>query len=353
MADTKISGAPSSPDEETVLISNTDVLTMNIKDVLRKVGTSEVGLSEEEAEERLNRFGTNEVVHKKGRRGASKFFSYFLDPLSLILLVAGTLTLLTGDQIDAFIIYVIVIMSSSLQYFQENRAEKASEQLTKKVAITAAVVRDGKKQELPLSRLVPGDIVQLSGGDIVPAEGRIILCKDLFIDQSALTGESLPVEKMQGSLESDKLDDPSDWSNYLFMGTSVISGSASMVVVRTGSSTQYAQIVERLVERRPMTEFEEDTRRFGYLIMEVTIILVVFVFLVNVLDHKDLLISLLFSVALAVGLTPELLPMIITINLSNGALVMSKKDVVVKRLESIQNYGSMDSSLYRQDRYAH
>ena len=182
----------------------------------------------------------------------------------------------------------------------------------------------------------------MSGGDIVPAEGRIIVCKDLFIDQSALTGESLPVEKMQGSLESDKLEDPSDWSNYLFMGTSVISGSASMVVVRTGRSTQYAQIVERLVERRPMTEFERGFRRFGYLIMQVTIILVVFVFLVNVLDHKDLLISLLFSVALAVGLTPELLPMIITINLSNGALVMSKKDVVVKRLESIQNYGSMD-----------
>ena len=210
------------------------------------------------------------------------------------------------------------------------------------MAVTTTVMRDGEKLELPLSQLVPGDIVLLSVGDIVPAGCRIIQSKDLFIDQSALTGESMPAEKIPGVISKDKVDETSEWTNYLFMGTSVISGSATAVVVRTGRSTQYAQIVERLVQRRPLTEFERSSRKFGYLIMQVTIVLVVAVFLINALNDRNIIQSLLFSIALAVGLTPELLPMIIMINLSEGALHMSKKDVVVKRLESIQNYGSMD-----------
>lgn len=323
-------------------ISKQDILVLEAREVLSKLGASEAGLSSSDAESRLEKYGTNEVSQKKKKMSILRFFHYFLDPLSLILLMAGTLTALTGDAIDAGIIYIIVSLSSSLQFFQENRAEKASEELSKKVAITATVVRDGNKQELPTSQLVPGDIVLLSGGDIVPAGCRIIQSKDLFVDQSALTGESLPVEKMPGVVSKGKVQDSGEWTNYLFMGTSVVSGSASAVVTRTGRSTEYAHIMERLVQRRPMTEFERGSRRFGYLIIQVTILLVVFVFLINALNQRDLIQSLLFSVALAVGLTPELLPMIIMINLSEGALHMSEKDVVVKRLESIQNYGSMD-----------
>ncbi len=329
-------------DDVSKLISKEDILTLEAKEVLGRMGTSEAGLSSQEAGSRLQRFGPNEVITRKRRSAPLKFLSYFLDPLSLILLIAGTLTILTGNPIDATIIYIIIVLSVSLQYFQEHRAEKASDELTKKVAITATVMRDGKRQELHPSLLVPGDMVLLSGGDIVPAGCRIVRSKDLFVDQSALSGESLPAEKMPGALSGDRIGEASEWTNYLFMGTSVLSGSTEAVVVRTGRSTEYAQIAERLVQRRPLTEFERGSRRFGYLIMQITIILVVIVFLINALNHRDLVQSLLFSVALAVGLTPELLPMIITINLSEGALHMSRKDVVVKRLEAIQNYGSMD-----------
>jgi Mg2+-importing ATPase len=238
----------------------------------------------------------------------------------------------------------MVILSVTLAYYQENNASKAAEMLREKVATLATVLRDNVKQEIKLPLIVSGDIIHLSAGDITPADARIIEAKDLFVNQSALTGESFPVEKTPAPIKN-KGASITEWNNYLFMGTSIVSGTASAVVVRTGGYTEYGKIAEKLVEKAPETEFERGTKQFGFLIMQVTFLLVMFVFLINALLHPNangILQALLFAVALAVGLTPELLPMIITINLSKGAQRMSKKGVIVKRLSSIETFGSMN-----------
>ena len=238
----------------------------------------------------------------------------------------------------------MVFLSVSLAYYQENNASKAAELLREKVATSATVLRDNIKQEIKLPLIVPGDIICLSAGDIAPADARIIEARDLFVNQSALTGESFPVEKTPAPIKANEAA-ITEWNNYLFMGTSIVSGTALAVVVRTGGSTEYGKIAQKLVDKAPETEFERGTKQFGFLIMQVTFLLVMFVFLINALLHPNangILNALLFAVALAVGLTPELLPMIITINLSKGAQAMSKKGVIVKRLSSIETFGSMN-----------
>jgi Mg2+-importing ATPase len=259
-------------------------------------------------------------------------------------MIAGAVSAALGSYPSVIVIYTMVFLSVSLAYYQENNASKAAELLREKVAILATVIRDNTKQEIKLPLLVPGDIILLSAGDIAPADARIIEAKDLFVNQSALTGESFPVEKTPALVKA-KDASITEWNNYLFMGTSIVSGSATAVVVRTGGSTEYGKIAAKLVEKVPETEFERGTKNFGFLIMQVTFLLVIFVFMINALLHPDakgVLEALLFAVALAVGLTPELLPMIITINLSKGAQRMSKKGVIVKRLSSIETFGSMN-----------
>jgi len=328
-------------------LSNEEILCVPFESVLSKLSSSLSGLNFEEAEKLLELYGRNEVARKEKRAGVVEFVMRFRNPLVLILLVAGVVSGLFGELTNSIIIFVIVLLSVVLDFFQENRAEKAAEELKERVATTVTVVRDGVKKEIKLSEVVPGDMVFLSAGDIVPADARVVNSKDFFIDQSALTGESFPAEKTSAPIKPENVSTVSDWSNYLFMGTSVVSGSATAVVVKTGSSTEYGRLVKRLVERRPETEFERGLRRFGYMIMEVTLLLVFFVFIgrvffLRVVDTRVVLDSLLFAIALAVGLTPELLPMILSLNLSKGAIAMSKKGVIVKRLASIQNFGSMD-----------
>lgn len=336
-------GHPSDLTDEAELISNEDVLTLEAAEVLKRLDvTVEHGLSSDEASVRLERYGTNEVAGKKQKHSIVRFLSYFRDPLVLVLLFAGTVTLFTGDATSSSIIFIIVLLSTILRFIQENRAENASKELASRVSTNATLTRNGSRVELPIAQIAPGDIVHLGAGDIVPAGLRVVSSKDLFINQSALTGESVAAEKGPRPLTPENVGDDTQWTDYLFMGTSVVNGTATGVAVRTGKHTRYADIVKHLVARRPPTEFERASTRFGYLIMRVTIALVIFVFVVNMLNHRGILDSLLFSVALAVGLTPELLPMILTINLSKGAMDMSKKGVIVKRLESIQNYGSMD-----------
>lgn len=244
-------------------------------------------------------------------------------------------------MINAAIILSIVFVSVVLDFYQESKAEEAVEMLQEKVTTTATVLRDSLKQEVALSQIVPGDIVHLSAGDMVPADARVIVAKDFFVNQSALTGESFPVEKTLAPLEA-KGAVTTEWNNCLFLGTSVVSGTATAVVLKTGNSTEYGRIAKRLIVREPETEYERGLRKFGFLIMQVTFLLVLFVFSINALYKRDVLQSLLFAVALAVGLTPELLPMIVSVNLSKGALAMSKKGAIIKRLASIQNFGSMD-----------
>ena len=257
-------------------------------------------------------------------------------------MVATTISFLSGQLINSIIIFFMILISVILDFFQEYRAEKAAEKLRKRVTTTIKVLRDGIGKEISVSDVVPGDIICLSAGDIVPADSRLINSKDFFLDQSALTGESFPVEKIAEPLKSKDISTITNWNNYLFMGTSVLNGTCTAVVVKTGNSTEYGEIVKKTVERRPETSFEKGLSKFGYLIMKVIFLLVLFVFVVNTLFKHDILQSLLFAIALAVGVTPELLPMIVSINLSKGAMVMSKKGVIVKRLASIQNFGSMD-----------
>jgi len=316
------------------------ILFLSIDEALARLGTSLSGLTPKEAKRRLKIYGYNELVRKK-RTALAEFLSHFKSPLVIILLVAGVISAFLGELTNAIIIFAIVLLSTFLLFYQEYRADKASEMLKKKITTTATVLRDGVRKEVDLREIVPGDIIHLSAGDMVPADARIITAKDLFVNQSALTGESLPVEKTPDPPLTEEAP-ITEWNNYLFLGTSVVSGTATAVVTNTGNSTEYGKIAKKLVERPPETEFERGIRRFGFLMVEVTLLLVLFIFLVNALYKRNVLESLLFSVALAVGLTPELLPMIITLTLSKGAISMSKKGVIVKRLSSIQNLGSMD-----------
>jgi Mg2+-importing ATPase len=321
--------------------TNELILTRPTEELISSLESSPSGLSSREAARRLEAYGQNVLAKRKKRTSLVKFLQYFRSPLVIILVFAGLVTIFFGQIVNAVIIYAIVIMSVILGFFQESKAEQAAEILREKVRTTATVLRDGTIREVQISDVVPGDIVRLSAGDIVPADARIITAKDLFVDQSALTGESFPQEKSASPHKANSRV-ITERSDSVFLGTSVVSGTATIVVVRTGGATEYGKIAKKLIARVPETEFDRGLRKFGYLIMEVTFLLVIFVFFINALYRRGVLESLLFAVALAVGLTPELLPMIVSINLSKGAIAMSRKGVIVKRLASIQNFGSMD-----------
>jgi Mg2+-importing ATPase len=330
------------PKDSADLISAGEILSLSSCDFMTRLGTSTSGLTTEEAEKRLEIYGSNEVAKKKKTSVVIEFLSHFKSPVTIILIIAAILSGILADISNTIIILAIVLVSVILDFTQEYRAEKAAEELKKRVATTATTLRNGVKQEIEVSELVPGDVILLSVGDIVPADARVNSAKDLFADQSALTGESFPAEKSAEPLADTNVTDTGKWNNYLFMGTSITNGTATAIVVKTGRSTQYGEIVGKSFERKPETEFERGLRRFGYLIMQVTFVLVIFVFLINAVFKRGALESVLFAVALAVGLTPGLLPMILSINLARGATSMSKKGVIVKRLAAIQNFGSMD-----------
>ena len=319
-----------------------DIVCAPANDLLNRFGTSLDGLTPEEVESRLETYGLNQIAQKGPRPVFVEFLSHFKSPVTLILIAAAIVSGFLGDPLSAIIILSIVLVSVTLDFTQEFRAERAAEALKRRVTTTATVIRGSVKSDIDISNLVPGDIVVLSAGDIVPADAAIISARDFFVDQSALTGESFPVEKTCEPIASASVTEISKWSNYLFMGTSVTNGTATVVVVKTGATTQYGEIVRKSTERKPETEFESGLRKFGFLILQATFALVLVVFFVNAMFKRDILESLLFAVALAVGLTPGLLPMILSINLARGATAMSKKGVIVKRLASIQNFGSMD-----------
>jgi Mg2+-importing ATPase len=349
MAPTQLAGRDD-PEEskEWVSLSNEEILCLPVDEILKKLDTSlSSGLTSEAAQKALTVYGYNEVEKKKRRTALVDFFYRFRNPLIIILLVAALITASTGDTTSPTIIFIIILISVVLDFVQETRAERAAEELQRRVATTSTVLRDGVKKETPLSEIVPGDIIFLAAGDIVPAEARIVESKDLHVDQSALTGESFPVEKTQVPVKPECVPNVAEWTDFLFMGTSVVSGACKAVAVKTGTTTEYGQITKELAKRRPETEFERGLRRFGGMITQVTVLLVFFVFIGRIfflgeVNTPVVLQSLLFAAALAVGLTPELLPAILSLNLAKGAIGMSKKGVIVKRLASIQNFGSMD-----------
>lgn len=302
---------------------------IDIGELLQNLETSRSGLSETEAEERISVFGHNILKKKKKKTRLSLFFDQFKSPIILILIFASIISAILKDFTDTAIILAIIIASGFLSFIQEYSATNAVEKLLQTVKTKATLFRDGKKKEVFIDEIVPGDIVLLSAGDIIPADCLILEAKDFFVNEAILTGETFPVEKGLGN-------------NRVFMGTNVESGIATVVVVKTGSDTEIGRIADRLILKAPETDFERGVRHFGYLLMEVTLILILIVFAVNVYFHHPVIEALLFSLALAVGLTPQLLPAIISVNLSKGSQSMSKKGVIVKRLASIENFGTMD-----------
>ena len=308
--------------------------------LLEQIGSGLSGLTAAEAATRLARFGPNRVHAEKKVGVILQYLARFRNPLVIVLLVASIVMALTGDLVGSSIIAAIILMSVTLDFVQEHRAGEAAERLRQSVAVRVRVLRNNKPIEAPLEELVPGDVVLLAAGDLVPCDGRILEANDFFLNQALLTGESYPVEKRPGELPEEK--DLLSAANAVLMGTSVISGSARILVCRTGSNTAFGEVADSLAAKPPPTAFEEGTQRFGLLIMRLTVLLVLFVLLINIFFHRPWLESFLFAVALAVGLTPELLPMIVSVTLARGALRMAAKKVVVKRLSAIQNLGSMD-----------
>ena len=309
-------------------------------------GTAELaamndGLTGAAAAARLARFGPNLFRGKQDKSLLRQFLSRFKNPLVLILLVASAVSASTGEVTNFLIISGIVLLSVTLDFVQEVRANAAADKLRQSVSVRARALRDGKEQDVSIVDVVPGDVVLLSAGDMIPADARVVEAHDFFVKQALLTGEVYPVEKRPAVLSASAtgIDEA---SNAVFMGTSVISGSARVWVVKTGTGTAIGEIADSLSRPPAPTSFEVGTRRFGMLIMRLTVLMVMFVLLVNAFFHKPWLDSFLFAVALAVGLTPELLPMVISVTLSRGALRMARLQMIVKRLASIQDLGSMD-----------
>lgn len=308
--------------------------------VLTLVQSTPAGLSRQDAEQHLREYGANSLKQKQKSNSLKLLLNQFSSPIILILIFAAVLSIFLRDAADAIIILAIVLISGLLGFWQERGATDAVEKLLVLVQVKATVLRDGQSQEIPNESVVPGDIVLLSAGGNVPGDCLVLESKDLSVNEAALTGETYPADKLSGVLPAET--GLGQRTNTLYLGTNVISGTAKAVVVHTGKQTEFGKVSERLKLKPPETEFEIGLRKFGYFLMEVTLILVVVIFAINVYLKRPVLDSFLFSLALAVGLTPQLLPAIVSVNLARGAKQMAKKQVIVKRLSAIENFGSMN-----------
>jgi Mg2+-importing ATPase len=312
-----------------------------IEELVRHFETSVRGLSEEQAKQRLERYGHNEPAKRRKRTIFVEITSKFVNPLVVVLLVIGGFSLFFGEKISALFVIAMAMFSVCLSFIQEHRASREAQALSEMVRATTTVFRDGQPKEVKIREIVPGDIIDLCAGDMIPADLRIISCKDLFINQASLTGESFPIEKISEPVQAAG-SSLADMRNIAFMGSSVVSGTAMGLVIKTGISTQFGELSRRLASIRVHTSFDTGVRRFTWLMIRFMIVMVIAIFAINAVDKHNWIQALLFSLAVAVGLTPEMLPMLVAMNLSKGAIEMSKKDVIVKRLNSIQNFGAMD-----------
>ncbi len=314
--------------------------SLSTEEAFRLLSCPETGLSEDIAAERLREYGPNAMRPSGNSPAIILFLMQFKSPITILLIAAAFLSMGLGDVTDTLIILVIILISSFLGFWQERGAANAVAELLKMVQIRCRIVRGGNEKDLPVEEVVPGDLIILSAGDIIPGDSLILDSRELFIDEAAFTGETYPVEKNPGTLPADT--PLAKRSNSLLMGSHVISGRAKALVIKTGKRTEFGKISDRLRVKPPETDFEKGIRKFGYMLMEITLLLVIIIFAINVVLHRPALDSFLFSLALAVGLTPQLLPAIITVNLATGARAMAKKKVIVKRLSSIENFGSMN-----------
>ena len=320
--------------------SSSSPWNMSLELLIKHLHSSPQGLTSEEAQERLSHLGRNVLTSREKVTPFLLLLSQFRNPLTLILFFAAIISMVTGEWIDADIVLAILVASAVLGFIQEYRAGNAMEKLRSQVTYKTKVLRDGDPQTISVEEVVPGDMVLLSAGSIIPADGIVIQAEYFFVNQAVLTGETFPVEKKPGQVPAPS--SLSERTNCVFMGTNVRSGSARALIFQTGRQTAYGQIADRLTVRPPETEFQRGIRRFGGMLTRVMMVLVLVVFAANVFFQKPVIDSMLFAVALAVGIAPEMLPAIINITLSIGAQEMAKRGVIVRKLESIENFGSMD-----------
>lgn len=315
--------------------------TQTVEEIYLQLKSSPEGISQQEAEQRLRVSGKNQLQATQQIGLLLEFLGHFRSPLVIILLLASIVSFLLGDITNAIIIACIVMVSAVLDFFEEKGAHDAAQKLKDSVRNKVLVVRSGVESEIDSDDLCPGDVIRLNAGKIVPADGRVTRAMDFFVNQSALTGESFPNEKhadpiSQAPESIDALD------NTVFMGTNVVSGSADVILLKTGMHTEFGKIASRLTLPADETSFSHGVRQFGYLVMRVTVLLILFIFVINGVLKHDWLEAFMFGLAVAVGLTPELLTMIMSVSMARGSLQMARKGAIVKKLMSIPNFGSMD-----------
>jgi Mg2+-importing ATPase len=311
------------------------------EELLLQLRTATGGLTQSEAESRARSTGPNEVAQEKPQGWPVRLLKIILNPLVILLTVLSGVSFATGDARAGTVMAMMVVLSVGLRFWQEARAGAAAAKLKAMIHVTATVVRDGKAREIPLRDLVPGDIIQLAAGDMIPGDVRVLSCKDLFVSQGSLTGESLPIEKFHDP-DTTTASSPTELKNICFMGTSVESGTATAVVVTTGIQTYFGSMASSITGERAETSFDQGLNRFTWLMIRLMAVMVPLVFLLNGFTKHDWKGAFFFAMAVAVGLTPEMLPMVVSVCLAKGALAMSRRKVIVKRLNSIQNFGGMD-----------
>src|SRR5271166_5288014 len=311
------------------------------EELIQSLRTTATGLTQVEAEERARTAGPNEVAQERRQGWFVRLLKVMRNPLVILLGTLSAVSFATGDARAGTVMAAMVALSVTLRFVQEARADAAAAKLKAMIHVTATVLRDGAAKEMPLRDLVPGDIIKLSAGDMIPGDARVLSSKDLFVSQGSLTGESFPVEKFHDPQTQDA-SSPTELKNICFMGTSVESGTATAAVVTTGVNTYLGSMAGSIAQEPPPTSFDVGLNRFTWLMIQLMAVMVPLVFLINGFTKHDWKSAFFFALAVAVGLTPEMLPMIVSVCLSKGALAMSRKKVIVKRLNAIQNFGGMD-----------
>lgn len=333
---------PTNDPRNRAVSGEAELAQLPFPDFVQSLQSADTGLSSAAAAATLKTVGPNEIETGKRKSLLIAFIERFSNPLVLILVFAAVVSAFTGDVPSFIIIAAIVLMSVVLDVTQEYQAQNAADRLRKQVSISAKVLRDGKPVDIPAAEVVPGDIALLAAGDLVPADARLIEARDLYADEALLTGEPYPAEKAVAPAGSTAASETPFPPNLVFMGSSVVSGTAKALILATGRKTQLGSIASTLRKEPPPTAFAVGIQKFGMMIVRATVFLVLFVVLVNLVFHRQLLESFLFALALAVGLTPELLPMIVSVTLSHGAMRMARKHVIVKRQSAIDDLGSMN-----------
>ncbi len=318
--------------------------------VLKKYSNTYEGFSPERVEKMRGKYGENRITYQNGDSLLKRLFKAFINPFTVVLLVLAVISFVTDvvmaapgdkDAVSVIIVLAMVLISGTLQFVQETRSEKSAEKLSELVETTTAAIRGGVETEIPLDEIVVGDVVRLAAGDMIPADVRILQAKDLFVSQSSLTGESEPVEKFGRALKGE-VTDVLGADNLAFMGSNVVSGSASAIVVAVGDDTLFGSLAHQLTEKKPKTSFEKGVNSVSWILIRFMLVMVPVVLFLNGFTKGDWMQAFLFAISVAVGLTPEMLPMIVSANLAKGAVAMSKKKVIVKDLHAIQNFGAMD-----------